>query len=51
VSAEATPKGTWTVHHYVPTADALEGLGLVHSAAYNDSRILDLIVEWVTTPS
>jgi hypothetical protein len=47
VSAEATPKGTWAVHHYVPTPEAFKGLGLAHSAAYNDSRVLGRIVEWI----
>gem|GEM_PF-4488455 len=47
MSAEATPEGTWTVHHYVPDSAALEGLGLAHFAAHDDPRVFELIAGWI----
>jgi hypothetical protein len=43
VSAEATPAGAWLIHHFDAT-----GEGLHHSLAYNDSRVHELIGEWLT---
>jgi hypothetical protein len=47
LSAETTPEGRWSVDHFVPTAEVFAGWGLSHSAAYNDPRVLKLIVNWV----
>lgn len=47
VSAEATPEGRWCVTHFLPNEEVLGGLSLFHSAAHDDSRVFELVAQWI----
>jgi hypothetical protein len=49
VTAEATPPGTYTVHHLADTrsVDAGSGIDLDHSRSYNDPAAIEIIVKWM----
>lgn len=48
ISVEAVPAGIWAIHQFGPIKGQGTGLSLMHSAAYADDRVLQLLASWMS---